>query len=288
MYILLSGADFRDNNVGREDIQIELSSYAEAAVTASGRSVSSLTRDQIVALNSFFALQGGALWDKLERVYLPIIGNDLSKAFVNYVNASFLADVTPSADYFEIRNHGIAPKNSTEVDAANGLNISGATWNWGNLSVMVMQTENVGITDGNVLNVGVSWYGSTHQRVEFSTATSASTIPAIKGYLTSTMVNTSYYRNNITDNTPCLRGISTNGTNCHLMLATESCMDSNLASITPVTTTGTLHPYATAVSGQVKGWAKAMGVLIIGEYLTTEEMLSIQSLVADLYTAFNV
>lgn len=142
MVIRLDGADFSDNNLGKIYVGV-LDNFTKAAITASGNS--SMTDGQKAALNTFFETLGAfgtasSIWSKLDKVYLPLIADDVANAMINYVDNS--ADTTPSSDYWQLRNRGIV--GSFETRTADSLTYTKNNFfiDVLNLSVMTLATEN--------------------------------------------------------------------------------------------------------------------------------------------------
>lgn len=114
MVIKLNGADFSQNNIGQIPVSINLHEYTEAAILASGNT--NLTRLQKSALNSLFLAMGvdgsNNIMSKMRKLYIPMIADDVSNALINYATNSFTKELTPNSTNWELRNHGIAQKES--------------------------------------------------------------------------------------------------------------------------------------------------------------------------------
>lgn len=114
MIIVLKGADFSANNIGKVQVTTELHPYTKAAIDASGNT--SLTGEQKSALNGLFLAMGvdgsNTVMSKIRKLYLPIICGDVSKALVNYTTSAFENDKVLSADYWTIRNNGLVGKST--------------------------------------------------------------------------------------------------------------------------------------------------------------------------------
>lgn len=278
MILVLKGADASQNNIGTIELPAELTAFTRAAIAASGNDT--MTTPQKLALNDFFlTLQDEGIWSKLNKVYLPIITNSLQKSFVNYNGNN--VDVVPS-DSYTLRNRGIA--NGTNADiTTNVITIPNFVFNWDDISVFSMQTENTiagGLKYMTVLN---SYAGN--QRVEFTTPSSATLGNSIKGYIGSSSINgVNSDGNSIT--TPTFIGISANSSLCKIMVSNEMVVDGQKNQVTATLTQGNLYPYATSVYGGISKNALACGMIIIGSYLTEVEMLKMQAKATALYNAF--
>lgn len=142
MVIRLDGADFSDNNLGKIYVGV-LDNFTKAAITASGNS--SMTDGQKAALNTFFETLGAfgtasSIWSKLDKVYLPLIANDVANAMINYVDNS--ADTTPSSDYWQLRNHGIVGSFETRTQDRLTYTKNNFFIDMLNVSMFTLATEN--------------------------------------------------------------------------------------------------------------------------------------------------
>ena len=144
MIIKLNGADFSANNIGKIDFPIEISEFTKRAIIASG---SKMTTEQQNALEVFFRNvgaigSGSELWGKLTKVYLPFLGVDVTKSFVNYKGNT--VDATPLATDAEIVNGGFRIKGAdgtTAISVPDSCKIDGVSIDWRDASVFVLNTE---------------------------------------------------------------------------------------------------------------------------------------------------
>lgn len=89
MIFVAKNADFSENKLQTivipEDVTI--SEFTNKAINASGEY---LTEKQEIALEIFFreigAISNNALWAKIKFLFIPMLTNNVNKAFVNYVN----------------------------------------------------------------------------------------------------------------------------------------------------------------------------------------------------------
>ncbi len=142
MVIRLDGADFSDNNLGKIYVGV-LDNFTKAAITASGNS--SMTDGQKAALNTFFETLGAFgtasnIWSKLDKVYLPLIADDVANAMINYVDNS--ADTTPSSDYWQLRNRGIVGSFETRTTDRLTYTKNNFFIDMLNVSIFTLATEN--------------------------------------------------------------------------------------------------------------------------------------------------
>lgn len=142
MVIRLDGADFSDNNLGKIYVGV-LDNFTKAAITASGNS--SMTDGQKAALNTFFETLGAfgtasSIWSKLDKVYLPLIADDVANAMINYVDNS--ADTTPSSEYWQLRNRGIVGSFETRTQDRLTYTKNNFFIDMLNVSMFTLATEN--------------------------------------------------------------------------------------------------------------------------------------------------
>lgn len=148
MIIVLKGADFSANNVGKINISSELHSFTKAAIEASGNV--NLTNAQKYALDDLFLAMGvdgsNDTMSKIRRLYLPIIANDVSKALINYNTSDFVVDKVLSSDNWELRSNGLVGKKAGQNIVLTESNILTAD----NFSTFFLRTETMveGIDDG--------------------------------------------------------------------------------------------------------------------------------------------
>lgn len=151
MIFKLNGADFSSNNIGKIDLPIEISEFTKRAITASGSTMSTAKQK---ALEVFFRNVGAIgsssdLWSKLTKVYLPFLGVDVTKSFVNYKGNT--VDATPLVTDAEIVNGGFRIKGAdggTEISVPDSCKVDGVSIDWRDASVFVLNTEDF-VFDGS-------------------------------------------------------------------------------------------------------------------------------------------
>lgn len=99
--------------------EMGLNAFTLSAITASGNTSMSDTKK--MALNDFFknlgAFGGGSnIWNKMDRVYMPILATSVSMAGHDYTEKG--GSFTPNADVFQLRNGGLVSKLSTEASTS--------------------------------------------------------------------------------------------------------------------------------------------------------------------------
>ena len=93
MRIILKGADFSENNIGKISI---ITAKAKAYSTLMG-----LTGTKKSAIEEFIsAAETSGYLSKITRLYIPGATTDLSKMFANIVTENFTVDITPSSSKF--------------------------------------------------------------------------------------------------------------------------------------------------------------------------------------------
>ena len=293
MIIRLSRADFSANNIGKYEFPKELSQFTLDAIAASGKV---MTDEQKYALEDFFtsigAIDNNGIWAKLDKVYIPFIGADVTKGLVNYKDNNL--DNTLNADNLTLVNGGVKVKGETNVTTADANNaIDNYVWNWANKSVFMLNTEPL-IIDGSIPyiyqlsaaytgNVSNKWQGfkiinTANHVIKFVIDQSNANLIGQPDYIEKSFLVTR----------PQLIGASSNGSNVICMLGngitkTFAVASSYQADNNP----HTLYPFAGGVSGTIVATMKACGALILGDYLTESEMKSLQSDVETLYSKFS-
>ena len=294
MIIRLSRADFSANNIGKYEFPKELSQFTLDAIAASGKV---MTDEQKYAMEDFFtsigAIDNNGIWAKLDKVYIPFIGIDVTKGLVNYKDNNL--DNTLNADNLTLVNGGVKVKGSSNLTPSDANNVvDNYVWNWESKSVFMLNTEPL-VLDGSIPaiyqlsaaytdNVSNKWEGfkirSTNNNVvNFKIDQSNANLIGDNGYIESYGIVTR----------PQLVGASSNGSNVICMLGKGITKTFEVASSYQFDSTPhTLYPFAASINGTINAAMKACGTLILGDYLTESEMKSLQSDVETLYSKFFV
>lgn len=291
MIIRLSRADFSANNIGKYEFPKELSKFTLDAIAASGKV---MTDEQKYALENFFssvgAIDNNGIWTKLDKVYIPFIGADVTKGLVNYKDNNL--DNTLNANNLTLVNGGVKVKGSSNVTPVDANNVvDNYVWNWDSKSVFVLNTEPL-VLDSSIPsiyqlavytnNVSNKWQG-------FKIINTANY--AINFFIdqsnTNLIGNINYINQGNIVARPQLIGASSNGSNVICMLGngitkTFEVVNPYQADSNP----HTLYPFGISINGIIKPEMKACGALILGDYLTEEEMKSLQIYVETLYSKF--
>lgn len=292
MIIRLSRADFSANNIGKYEFPKELSKFTLDAIAASGKV---MTDEQKYAMEYFFtsigAIDNNGIWAKLDKVYIPFIGADVTKGLINYKDNNL--DNTLNSNNLTLVNGGIKVKGSTNITAADAGNaVDNYVWNWDSKSVFVLNTEPL-IIDGSISfiyqlsagytnNVSNKWQGFKIRN------TANNTINFTIDQSNINLIVDSYIENyNKIVARPQLIGASSNGSNVICMLGngitkTFAVENQYQADSNP----HTLYPFSISTNGTIGATMKACGALILGDYLTESEMKSLQIDVETLYSKF--
>ena len=291
MIIRLSRADFSANNIGKYEFPKELSKFTLDAIAASGKV---MTDEQKYAMEYFFtsigAIDNNGIWAKLDKVYIPFIGADVTKGLVNYKDNNL--DNTLNADNLTLVNGGVKVKGSSDLTPSDANNVvNNYVWNWDSKSVFVLNTEPL-VLDGSIPsiyqlsaaytnNVSNNWQGFKIRN------TNANTVYFNIEQNTNLIGNNSYIENSKIVARPQLIGASSNGSNIICMLGNGITKTFEVANPYQADSTPhTLYPFGVSINGTIKATMKACGALILGEYLTEEEMKSLQIDVETLYSKF--
>lgn len=111
MIIVLSGADFSANNIGKIDLPVELDDTTKSILSMLTKY--GATSMQAQHLNNFvLGLKSNGIYEKLTYLFLPIFAKELGEAFTNTIDGDneSPSDVTP----YEIRQYGYGIKSSFE------------------------------------------------------------------------------------------------------------------------------------------------------------------------------
>lgn len=294
MIIRLSRADFSANNIGKYEFPKELSQFTLDAIAASGKV---MTDEQKYAMEDFFtsigAIDNNGIWAKLDKIYIPFIGADVTKGLMNYKTNNL--DNTLNADNLTLVNGGVKVKGSSNLTPADANNVvDNYVWNWDSKSVFVLNTEPL-VLDGSITsiyqlsaaytnNVSNKWQGfkirnTANSVILFKIDQSNINLIGDNTYIESSKIVTR----------PQLIGASSNGSNIICMLGngitkTFAVAASYQADSNP----HTLYPFAENIRGRISAAMKACGALILGDYLTESEMKSLQSDVETLYSKFSL
>lgn len=287
MVIVLKEADFSANNVGK--ITMPISDFTLAAITASGNL--GMTDAEKEALDSFFmavgAIDNNGIWSKLDKVYLPFIGSDVTYGLVNYKGNN--KDATLSSEYMKLVKGGVktvkTDANTTSAEANNI--VPNYVWNWSSKSVLMLNTEEIPTAQSNN-QLNVCAYGTVWQNVWLERNSS--------GYLMTAATNSNtqlfeYYVDILTKDVTVPAG-NVFGVSVNDSVAKVIKVDGTLASASsysapaPVTTAETLHPFSHTPAGAMTPRLIGTGAILLGSYLDDTECTTLVSELKKLYSVF--
>lgn len=240
------------------------------AIEASGNT--GMSDEQKFALNHFFfsvgAITGDGIWSKLKYVFLPFVGNTLDKSFVDYItNVTY---VVTSAAQRTMRNGGVVAAGDSVIsrpvveNAVSGLSTS-------NLSVVALFESDKEYNDfGNITFAGLGGVivGASKSSVYnfISLTTSTMSNPAVRGYISK---SGNQFLNGL--------GMSINQLdvahfNPLFITADHSLIGATTKDAVDPNPTETTITDATLITNFAPNTSAALQALIIGEYLTPEEL----------------
>lgn len=298
MLIVIKNADFSANNIGTISVPAELNAFTKAALAASNNN--GLTSDKKQALDTFFKEMGAFgsksnLWSKFDMVYLPFLVSGMEYSLMNYIDNTTV--VTPNTSYFSKVNGGIKPIADFKDDAYKLKISSEYVFDYRNKSALFLATENINTdTSNNYAGVICQYTGGTSFK-RWGVNNNGASAP-YNVILPTTVIDNNFQsiEANVSDlyssgTNIDVRGISCNGTNVYFMSnngivkssAVKSGADSYISTVA-----GPIYYNSDQATGVIGGHAKykALGGLIIGNYLTGEEMQVVRISLMKLYNAF--
>ena len=108
MILILKGADFSANNIGKIDVSSVLSERTKAIVARFRRNISDYTKFALQELIDWLDSEG--ILSNMDGLYLPCLAGSVEETFINVAKSPFNADVVPSSSVFELRCNGIRTK----------------------------------------------------------------------------------------------------------------------------------------------------------------------------------
>lgn len=305
MLIVIRDADFSANNIGTISVPEDLNAFTKAALAASNNN--GLASDKKQALNTFFKEMGAFgsqsnLWSKFDMVYLPFVVSGMEYSLMNYIDNTTV--VTPSTSYFSKVNGGIKPiANIDSSSAANALKIStNYVFDYRSKSTIFLATEDADPTV-NQIKLGVVTQYSTVGSGNFKRwgAMTSGASPNYNTIVPLLYINNSWstiasdpsalYFNSGSDLAKGVRGISCDGTTVYFMGANGTVKSTPVKSGSESyasTAAGNLFFNCDHARGYIDNYTKfaAQGALIMGTYLTSSEMKTVQTSLMKLYNAF--
>lgn len=106
MILRLSGADFSANNIGKININRELT---QETIELLSHYTRELTKDQKYAVQEFIdELKASGLWANIGNLYMPVLAGSLEESMYNIKTNTL--DTTPSSEYYLLEENGIRVK----------------------------------------------------------------------------------------------------------------------------------------------------------------------------------
>lgn len=275
--LVIRGADFEAVKVGTVEIPRELSPEALAWIEASGNT--SLTDTQKGAIDDFIAsLKTSGVYDKLDKIHLPMLAASKVKAFVEYKTLTD-ESIQQFQDVYTFRNHGIL----SEAGVSQFAKIDASyVKNSGNIGLYVFTTE-----DFSASNTGNNYYNSVGPEnanaVELCLGVTTTALQMIS-YLNGTNVAV----NDTTSNWQKggFRGFSANGTSISYLKQGGTFGTQNYPSeYTQKDYTG----YSlTGLNNNSHTQRAAAGAFFVGDALSDTEATSLRTAILALWEAINV
>lgn len=303
MLIVIRDADFSANNIGTISVPEDLNAFTKAALAASNNN--GLASDKKQALNTFFKEMGAFgsqsnLWSKFDMVYLPFVVSGMEYSLMNYIDNTTV--VTPSTLYFSKVNGGIKPiANIDSGSSDKALKISTSyVFDYRNKSAIFLATEDADPTvNSRFQGVVTQWTsGSSFKRwgpQNSGASPNYNTILPVlyidNSWSTIASDPSALYFNSGSDLAKGVRGISCDGTTVYFMGANGTVKSTPVKSGSESyvsTDAGNLFFNSDDFRGYIADYTKfaAQGALIMGTYLTSSEMQTVQTSLMKLYNAF--
>lgn len=300
MLIVIKDADFSANNIGTISVPAELNAFTKAALAASNNN--GLASDKKQALDTFFKEMGAFgsqsnLWSKFDMVYLPFVVSGMEYSLMNYIDNTTV--VTPNTSYFSKVNGGIKPiANINANSEANVLKVSESyVFDYRSKSTIFLATEDVDTTKSRYQGVVIQYTsGSNFKRWGPSNSGPSSNYDTMTSVLWidnlwSTIASDPSALYLGSDLAKGVRGISCDGTTVYFMGANGTVKSTPVKSGSDTyasTAAGNLYFNSEHFKGYIEDYTRyaAQGALIMGTYLTSSEMQTVQTSLMKLYNAF--
>lgn len=300
MLIVIRDADFSANNIGTISVPVELNAFTKAALAASNNN--GLASDKKQALDTFFKEMGAFgsqsnLWSKFDMVYLPFVVSGMEYSLMNYIDNTTV--VTPNTSYFSKVNGGIKPiANINASSEANVLKVSESyVFDYRNKSTIFLATEDVDTTKARYQGVVIQWasgasfkrWGPNNSGASPNYDTLAPSLWIDNSWTTIASDPSALYLGS--DLAKGVRGISCDGTTVYFMGANGTVKSTPVKSGSDTyasTASGNLYFNSEHYLGYIEDYKRyaAQGALIMGTYLTSSEMQTVQTSLMKLYNAF--
>lgn len=122
MIIVLNGADFSDNNIGKVILDKEISAEAKEVLS---HYTKSLTKSQQIAFDNFMtSLKAAGIWSKTNNLYFPILAGNLSECWYDVISKKTTAPATVEGYGYDSKGLRVvtAAQTSEIAITTNGVN----------------------------------------------------------------------------------------------------------------------------------------------------------------------
>lgn len=281
MILVIKNADFSANCIERVELNRNLNPFTLAAIEASGNK--SMTSEQKSALDTFFNKIGAfgnesEIWSKLDKVYIPFLCSDLTKACVNYKTNE--SEYELSAERYTLRNKGIAgvvenPATYTEsaisssfvMDPKNMTNVSMLMEDDESLSNLAPLFQYNGNSNANrfYTSLGKSGGGDFQYNISFLKPSGIFPCGIYNSYPVKHVLIGGIIRS-VSDQS--ILNVDT---------VKDTTTDLSFLSSVGTDTSSNINLFSTATSAAIPKTAPSVGLMIVGKSLTTEEAITLKS-----------
>lgn len=281
MILVIKNADFSANCIERVELNRNLNPFTLAAIEASGNK--SMTSEQKSALDTFFNKIGAfgnesEIWSKLDKVYIPFLCSDLTKACVNYKTNESEHEL--SAERYTLRNKGVAGVVEDPATYTENAISSSFVMDPKNMTIVSMLMED----DKSLSNiVPLFQYNGNSNTNRFHTTISKTGGGDFQGNIGFLKPSGSfpYAVYNSYPVKHALVGFTIRSVNDQCLLkvdrVTDTTTDLSFLSSVGTDTSSNINIFATATSAAMQKMAPSLGLMIVGKSLTTEEAITLKS-----------
>lgn len=121
MIIVLKGADFSADNIGKIDVSNTLSARTKEIASKFSKSLSDYTLFALQELIDWLDSEG--ILENMDGLYLPCLAGTIEESFINVAKSPFSKDVIPNSSVFELRNNGVRTKVTGSVSASDQIQL---------------------------------------------------------------------------------------------------------------------------------------------------------------------
>lgn len=284
--LVINGADFSAVSIGKVELPRELSGTALAWIEASGNT--GLTDVQKYAIDDFITAIGvdsvGSMWDKIDRLWLPMIAGDKAHSLVDYKNEYIdgytsmpQTSKTSFDDNVSFANHGLKVTQDGSARAQIIVD-SDYTFNSQDCSFFMFNSEDYAtIASGQSKEVSGIGNISSPNNKRFAMVLTSSAIQ-IK-FLSSTVLTNDTKRG---FREPHLRGVTSNSTGISLLYSDGTFESSAAVESETLTGISILRGPAPYLNDNA---TPSYGAFIVGKYMTNENIATLRTALDTLFAA---